>query len=132
MCPAEYGPESFVLNDVPAHDELDFWMLSWLAENSNYLVIPGSILTGTQGNLLSGGNIHLIEQISDLYAQYKTGGMTKSQYDYRRRVLLTNSKIIWDPSSAFYSAIRPPMKPYALLAEGEFPPLKILSVTLTT
>lgn len=101
MCPAEYGPESFVLNDVPAHDELDFWMLSWLAENSNYLVIPGSILTGTQGNLLSGGNIHLIEQISDLYAQYKTGGMTKSQYDYRRRVLLNQFKNNMGPFERF-------------------------------
>lgn len=66
MCPAEYGPESFVLNDIPAQDELDFWMLSWLAQNSNYLVIPGSIAAGAKGNLLSPANIGLIEQISEL------------------------------------------------------------------
>jgi hypothetical protein len=92
MCPAEYGPESFVLNDVPAQDELDFWMLSWLAQNSNYLVIPGSVAAGAQGNLLSSGNIRLIEQISDLYAQYKTGGITQNQYEYRRRLLLNQFK----------------------------------------
>lgn len=61
MCPADPGPESFALNDVPAQDELDFWMLSWLAQNSNYLVIPGSVVAGTQGNLLSGGNVRLVE-----------------------------------------------------------------------
>lgn len=92
MCPAEYGPESFVLNDVPAQDELDFWMLSWLAQNSNYLVIPGSVAAGAQGNLLSSGNIRLIEQISDLYAQYKSGGITQNQYEYRRRLLLNQFK----------------------------------------
>lgn len=92
MCPAEYGPESFVLNDVPAQDELDFWMLSWLAQNSNYLVIPGSIAAGSQGNLLSPANIGLVEQISDLYAQYKSGTITENQYAYRRRLLLNQFK----------------------------------------
>lgn len=88
MCPADTGPKSFVLNNIPAQDELDFWMLSWLAERSNYLVIPGSVALGAQSNLLSPGNVGLIEQINDLYAQYKSGTLTKGQYDYRRRVLL--------------------------------------------
>ena len=92
MCPAEYGPESFVLNDIPAQDELDFWMLSWLAQNSNYLVIPGSIAAGAKGNLLSPANIGLIEQISELYARYKSGALSKNQYDYQRRLLLNQFK----------------------------------------
>lgn len=92
MCPAEYGPESFVLNDVPAQDELDFWTLSWLAQNSNYFVIPGSIAAGSQGNLLSPANVGLIEQISDLYARYKSGALSKNQYDYQRRLLLNQFK----------------------------------------
>lgn len=92
MCPAEYGPESFALNDVPAQDELDFWMLSWLAQNSNYFVIPGSIAAGSQGNLLSPANVGLIEQISDLYARYKSGAISKNQYDYQRRLLLDRFK----------------------------------------
>lgn len=88
MSPVNAGPPRFVLDSIPAHDELDFWMLSWLAERSNYLVIPGSITLGTQGNLLSPGNVSLIEQIDNLYAQYRSGGITKGQYDYRRRLLL--------------------------------------------
>lgn len=92
MCPAEYGPESFALNNVPAQDELDFWMLSWLAENTNYLVIPGSIAAGTQGNLLSPANVSLVEQINDLYAQYKSGKLSKNQYAYQRRLRLDQFK----------------------------------------
>lgn len=92
MCPAEYGPESFVLYNVPAQDEVDFWMLSWLSQNSNYFVIPGSIAAGSQGNLLSPANVGLIEQISDLYARYKSGALSKNQYDYQRRLLLDRFK----------------------------------------
>lgn len=92
MCPVEYGPQSFMLNNVPVEDELNFWMLSWLAENSNYLVIPGSIAAGAQGNLLSAGNVALIDRTSDLYAQYKSGALTKGQYDYQRRVVLNQFK----------------------------------------
>lgn len=86
--PMNASPPSFVLDSIPTQDELDFWMLSWLAERSNYLVIPGSITLGTQGNLLSPGNVSLIEQIDNLYAQYKSGEITKGRYDYRRRLLL--------------------------------------------
>jgi len=42
MCPVEFGPQNFALNNVPAQGEADFWMLSWLAENSNYLVYPAA------------------------------------------------------------------------------------------
>lgn len=92
MCPVEYGPQNFMLNNVPVEDELNFWMLSWLAENANYLVIPGSIAAGAQGNLLSAGNVALIDRTSDLYAQYKSGALTKGQYDYQRRVVLNQFK----------------------------------------
>lgn len=77
--------QDFVLQDIPVQDEHNFWMLSWLAQNSNYLTVPGSVATGAFSNLLSPGNIHLINNNSDLYAQYKIGGISKGQYDYRRR-----------------------------------------------
>lgn len=79
---------NFVLKDIPPQDEANFWLLSWLAEHSNHLVIPGSIAMGTQANLLSLGNIRLIEEISDLYAQYRNGQLTKGQYDYQRKLRL--------------------------------------------
>ena len=81
-------PWSQMLSDIPTQDELDFWMLSWLAENSNYLVVPGSIANGAFGNLLSPGNIALIEEIGDLYGQYKGGAITKGRYDYQRALRL--------------------------------------------
>lgn len=51
LCRPDTHPGNLVLNGVPPQDELDFWMLSWLAENSNYLLIPGSIATGAFSNL---------------------------------------------------------------------------------
>lgn len=77
-------PGDLVLNGVPPQDELDFWMLSWIAENSNYLVVPGSIATGAFSNLLSPGNIGLIEEVGDLYGQRRAGAITRGQYDYQR------------------------------------------------
>lgn len=85
MCP---HPGSQALNDIPPQDELNFWMLSWLAENSNYLVVPGSIATGAFSNLLSPGNIGLIEEVGDLYGRYKSGALSKGQYDYQRALRL--------------------------------------------
>jgi hypothetical protein len=74
-------------------DDADyFWALAWLEHNSNNLVIPGSIVTGAASNLLSPGNTALIKRISDLYAEYKKGTITKGQYDYKRKVILDNIK----------------------------------------
>jgi hypothetical protein len=69
-----------------------FWALSWLEQNSNHLVIPGSIAMGASENLLSGGNLALITDVSDHYADYKSGTITKGQYDYRRKISLDKLK----------------------------------------
>jgi hypothetical protein len=74
-----------VLQNVPVDSDPDFYALSWLASHSNYLTIPGGTILGGQGNLLSGGNIGLVDKISDLYADYKAGKLTKGQYDSRRK-----------------------------------------------
>ena len=74
-----------VLPSVPVDSDADFWALSWLANHSNYLVLPGSTLLGAKSNLLSGGNIGLVENVSDLYAEYKAGKISKPQYDYQRK-----------------------------------------------
>jgi hypothetical protein len=62
--------------------------LSWLEHNSKALTIPGSIAVGATSNLFSPGNQSLVTEVSDLYAQYKAGEITKGQYDYRRKVAL--------------------------------------------
>lgn len=83
---------NFITTHVNAPDMDNFWALSWLEQNSNYLTIPGGIATGASDNLLSGGNIALINTVSDHYADYKSGRISKGQYDYRRRVSLNKLK----------------------------------------
>lgn len=84
--------DNFVMSHVPAKDADNFWALSWLAQNSNYLTIPGGVALGTKGNLLSPANIALLTQINDDYAKYKTGNITKGQYDYLRKTSLDKLK----------------------------------------
>ncbi len=64
-------------NNEDSDSQEMFWALSWLEQNSNHLVIPGSIAMGASENLLSGGNIGLITDVSDHYADYKSGRITK-------------------------------------------------------
>ena len=77
---------------VPEHNRYDFWALTWLEHNSNYLTIPGGIALGSKGNLLSPGNLSLITEVNDYYAEFKSGNLTKGQYDYRRKVTLDRLK----------------------------------------
>ena len=82
------APAPQILSTVPRDSDPDFYALSWLASNANYLTLPGSVALGGQGNLLSGGNIGLIDKVSELYADYKSGKLTKGQYDYQRKLTL--------------------------------------------
>ncbi|SDU32507.1 LysM peptidoglycan-binding domain-containing protein [Halopseudomonas salegens] len=86
--PIQTAPRNFMLEDVPPQDELDYWVLSWFAENTNYLVVPGSVALGAKTNLLSPANIALIERVDDLYVKYKTGQIQENQYAYQRRKAL--------------------------------------------
>lgn len=94
LAPQENQPKLFkapapqILSSVPRDSDSDFYALSWLASNANYLTLPGSVALGGQGNLLSGGNLGLIDKVSELYADYKSGKLTKNQYDYQRRLTL--------------------------------------------
>ena len=82
---SQVQPPSFITEAIHPNDRDNFWALSWLEHNANYLTIPGSIAVGATGNLLSPGNVNLINAVSDHYADYKSGRTTKSQYDYRRK-----------------------------------------------
>ncbi|MFL0797798.1 MAG: hypothetical protein K6L73_09970 [Cellvibrionaceae bacterium] len=87
-----YERNSFVTNRVHPKDMDDFFVLSWMASNANFLTVPGGITIGAKGNLLSQGNLGLIQQISDNYADYKNGKITRGQYDYARKVALDRLK----------------------------------------
>lgn len=84
--------ENYVVHRVAPKDADDFWMLSWLANNSNYLTIPGGVATGATVNFASPANIALMTQINDYYADYKSGKITKGQYDRLRKISLDKLK----------------------------------------
>ena len=83
--PSQIKPPMFITQSLSPNEMDNFWVLSWLEHNANYLTIPGAIATAAGGNLLSPGNVSLIDKVSDHYADYKTGKTTKAQYDYRRK-----------------------------------------------
>lgn len=61
-----------------------FQAVTWLADNSNYFLIPGSVVAGGGANLLSGGNIQHIHRMQEAYAQFKSGAIGRGAYEYRR------------------------------------------------
>src|SRR5690554_2304562 len=85
MCLPDLSYGAGLLPSVSKDDEANLWLLSWLAENSNALTIPGGILLGAQSNLLSSGIVNSIREIQTLYFDYQSGALTKGPYDYRRK-----------------------------------------------
>jgi len=90
--PGQIKPPPFITQSVHPNDIEGFWALAWLEHNANYLTIPGSMALGAAGNLLTPGNISLIDDVSDQYADYKSEKITKAQYDYRRKKALEQLK----------------------------------------
>ncbi|MBL4607129.1 MAG: LysM peptidoglycan-binding domain-containing protein [Pseudomonadales bacterium] len=87
-------PTTPMQSGVDAEKDSLVWALGWLEHNYNFLSMPGGAALGSAGNLLSQGNIALLGQVNQLYADYKSGksNMTKGQYDYARKKLLDNFK----------------------------------------
>jgi len=83
---------TFITKNVAKEDLDNYWALSWLEQNANFLTIPGSVAAGATGNLMSPANISLLKEVGDLYAEYKNGKITKGQYDYRRASVLNRFK----------------------------------------
>jgi len=81
-----------ITKNVSPQNSESFWAFSWLEKNSNLLSIPGGIAFGATGNLLSPANVGLVSDVSDLYAEYKSGNITKNQYSYRRTLSLNKLK----------------------------------------
>jgi hypothetical protein len=77
---------------VSPQDAENFWVLSWLEHNASLLTIPGGIGLGANGNLMSPANVGLITEVSDLYAEFNAGKITKNQYSYRRTLSLDKLK----------------------------------------
>lgn len=69
-------------------DGAGFYAVTWLAENSNSFLLPGSTAAGFGAGLLSGGNLAYVHEMDNLYASYKGDTLSKGQYDYRRALAL--------------------------------------------
>ncbi|MEJ2754275.1 MAG: hypothetical protein P8104_00145 [Gammaproteobacteria bacterium] len=70
-----------------------FWVLSWMHENYDYLANIGfGSGFNVLGNLTEETNNALIAEVKTLYQQYKSGVLTKGQYDYRRQKALQTFK----------------------------------------
>lgn len=87
MLPPGLGSPLVSAPTASAEEHRKFWAMAW-AEHSGLLNSPGSVALGSGANLLSGGNLDLLRQIGDEYAAYRSGHLTKGQYDYRRRLLI--------------------------------------------
>ena len=79
------APDTFITASLTRQQRQRFWALSWLQHHSSWLTAPGSVGFGMATNLLSPGNVGLLEDVMEGYAHYKTGKLSKGQYDYLRR-----------------------------------------------
>ena len=77
--------DTFITASLTRQQRQRFWALSWLQHHSSWLTAPGSVGFGMATNLLSPGNVGLLEDVMEGYAHYKTGKLSKGQYDYLRR-----------------------------------------------
>ena len=82
------GSQTFITSPVHPLDRDTFWALSWLEHHGHWLTVPGGIALGATSNLMSPGNVSLVQQVADLYAKYQKNKLTKGQYDAQRKVLL--------------------------------------------
>ena len=83
----------FANQNVEEDERELFWALSWMTDNYNEITMPANIFAGSVSNLLNPQNRSLIESVSDSYAAYKSGALSKGQYDYsRKKALETLSK----------------------------------------
>jgi len=79
-----HGSEFVSDLQMPRSEREQVAALAWLAENTSWLTIPGSIAASAGSNLLNHGNRQLLADIGDLYAEYKADRISKSTYHARR------------------------------------------------
>ncbi|MEJ2680769.1 MAG: LysM domain-containing protein [Gammaproteobacteria bacterium] len=65
-----------------------FWALAWMHENYGLLSTAVGAGFNTWGGLTAQANNAFIAEVKTLYNHYQRGALSKSQYDYRRRLAL--------------------------------------------
>jgi hypothetical protein len=76
--------QRFLTETLPPAEKEQVTALAWLAHNTSWLTIPGGITMGATSTLLGPGNQRLLNEVGDLYAEYKTGRISRSTYVAQR------------------------------------------------
>lgn len=66
-------------------------------------------------------NVGLIREVDDLYAQYKTGRLTKGQYDYQRKLRLDRLKRNIGPMERYLFGNKTPHQAIRIARQGGVP-----------
>jgi len=84
--------QEFASESLTAAERERVTALAWLARNSNWLTVPGSVAAGTATSILHAGNRQLLIDIGELYADYKQGRITRTAYRAQRAAKLAQFK----------------------------------------
>ena len=91
----------FLLDGVNKEDEINFHLLSLLAAKSEMPLLGANAVTGMMTGLLNSRVTGLLPEINNLYIEYKSGKLTKGQYDYRRKLKIQELKAALGPVDKF-------------------------------
>jgi hypothetical protein len=79
------------MKQMPQQQQDMFWALSWLEDAWGSASTGAGVTFASMGILLgdsSRGNIKKLAEIEEVYKKYKSGTLTRGQYDYRRKKVL--------------------------------------------
>lgn len=79
------------MKQMPQKQQDMFWALSWLEDAWGPASTGAGVTFASMGILLgdsSKGNIKKLAEIEEVYKKYKSGALTRGQYDYRRKKVL--------------------------------------------
>ena len=94
-----HGIEQHLPTD-PVEEEL-FWQLAWWDYAYPFLSNGSGGGTIALGGIVSQSNNMILQEVKALYEQYKSGAITKGQYDYGRRKALQQYKNLVGPFEKF-------------------------------
>lgn len=88
----DFELSAFILNNVNKENEANFHLLSNLAMRSEFPLLGVSAAAAMYSGIVHPRIVQSLNQINDIYLDYKRGNISKGQYDYRRKLLINEIK----------------------------------------
>lgn len=91
ISPSEQSKFDSTIKSLSQKEREAFWALSWLDDNWGSASAGIGATFASMGALLGDdgkGNVGELKKLDGLYQDYKSGSLSKGQYDYRRKKLL--------------------------------------------